>query len=342
MNAHAMDLRWDGAMYAEEADRGFRKVLIAVAIPFIVLSVLLSLVKLDERRTLEAPYVPPATVELLPSEEPAEQTPAPVAEKIEEPAPAREDRPEPPKEAAPVVKEKVVKPVEQTPKPVPVPVDPTVKAREVAQKSGVLAFADQLSDLRNKGEINNTQTLSPSVLASKGAAGAPAGASGGDGGEGALAAAAAGSQGIGGNGTASVSSTQSGQGLGKRRTSTVASPVGFGRDKAKSEGNGSGGAKRGGRSQDEIQLVFDRAQSSFYSMYLRALRENAMLSGKVIISVTIAPSGSVSSASIVSSELGDPELEAKIISKVRSLNFGAKEVPDFTYPNYRITFKPPN
>ena len=331
-----MPLRWDGALYAEEADRAFRKTLIAVGVPFALFAILVAFIKLDAPKPREAPYVPPASIELLQSEEPAAQEPAPEAEKVEEPAPAKEDRPEPPKEAAPVKVEKpVVKPVE-----VPV-VDPTVKAREVAQKSGVLAFADQLNDLRNKGETASTQTLSSNVLSSNGAAGAPAGATSGDGGQGALAAAAAGSAGIGGTGTAGVSSQQSGQGLGKRRTSTVASPVGFGRDKAKSEGSGTGG-KRGGRSQDEIQLVFDRAQGSFYAMYLRALRENAMLAGKVIISVSIAPGGNVTEARIVSSELGDPELEGKIISKVRSLNFGAKEVPEFTYPNYRIKFQPPN
>ncbi len=95
------------------------------------------------------------------------------------------------------------------------------------------------------------------------------------------------------------------------------------------------------RSLDEIQFVFDRAKSSFYAMYLRALRENKQLAGKVVLSITIAPAGHVSEAHIVSSELGDSELEAKIISKVRSLNFGAKNVPEFTHPNYPIKFESP-
>ncbi len=329
-----MNLRWDGAYYAEEADRAFRKTLVAVGIPFLALAILLALIKVTLPPVREAPYVPPASVELLPGEE--APAPAPQAEKVEEPAPAKENKPEPPKEAAPKAVEKP-RQIDATP---PVIVDPTIKAREVAQKSGVLAFADQLSDLRNQGESAATQTISPNVLSSKGAAGAPAGATSGDNGAGAVAAAAAGSSGIGGTGSAGVSSQQSGQGLGKRRTTTVASPVGFGRDLSKAAGNG-GGKARGGRSYEEIQLVFDRAQASFYAMYLRALRENAQLAGKVIISVTIASGGNVVEAHIVSSELGDPELEGKIISKVRSLNFGPKEVPDFTYPNYPIKFQPP-
>ena len=75
---------------------------------------------------------------------------------------------------------------------------------------------------------------------------------------------------------------------------------------------------------------------------INALRENPGLSGKVVLSVTIAPSGKVTDASIVSSELGDPELERKILARVMLLDFGPKDVPTFTYPNYPIRFQPPN
>ena len=102
----------------------------------------------------------------------------------------------------------------------------------------------------------------------------------------------------------------------------------------------SGNAKLAGRTLEEIQLVFDRNKASFYSMFNRALRENPDLRGKVVVRLTIAPNGSVTACELVSSELGDPDLEQKVIQRVKLLNFGAKNVPEFTYPNYPIVFLP--
>lgn len=330
----AMTIRWDGYEFAEEADRRFRRLLVGIALPFLLISVLTSVFHTEGQKEGGGTYIAPATVELLPAAE------AVKAEAPEEPAPAEEDSQEQPQEAAPKVAEKPVevkKPVAVVPDPTPVPVE---TARDVAKRSGVLAFADQLSDLRNKGDALASDSVSPNVLSSKGAASNSGAASGGGGESAALAAAASGSSGIGGTGTAGVSRTQSGQGLGKRRATTIDSPVGFGRDASKA---GEGGTKgKSGRSLDEIQLTFDRAQGSFYAMYIRALRENPGLSGKVVLSVTIAPSGKVTDAAITSSELGDPELERKILARVMLLDFGPKDVPSFTYPNYPIRFQPPN
>ncbi|MES2883266.1 MAG: TonB family protein [Pseudomonadota bacterium] len=327
-----MTIRWDGYEFAEDADRSFRRTLLLVALPFLLMAIFSAIYKVEGMKAGGGTYIAPATVELLPAPD------AVKAEEIEEPAPAKEDSKEQPQESAPKVAEKPVdvkKPA--IPEPTPTPVE---TARDVAKRSGVLAFADQLSDLRNKGDALSSDSLSPNVLSSKGAASNAGSASGGGADSAALAAAAAGSSGIGGSGTAGVSRTQSGQGLGKRRTTTIDSPVGFGRDASKA---GEGGSKgKSGRSLDEIQLTFDRAQGSFYAMYIRALRENPGLSGKVVLSVTIASTGKVTDASIVSSELGDPELERKILSRVMLLDFGPKDVPSFTYPNYPIRFQPPN
>lgn len=328
----AMTIRWDGYEFAEEADRRFRRLLAAIALPFLLIAIFSAVYRVEGLKAGGGTYLAPATVELLAPPDAVQ------AEEIEEPAPAEEDSKEQPQESAPKVAEKPVdvkKPA--TVEPTPTPVE---TAREVAKRSGVLAFADQLSDLRNKGDALSSDSLGPNVLSSKGAASNAGSASGGAGESAALAAASSGSSGIGGAGTAGVSRTQSGQGLGKRRTTNVASPVGFGRDASKA-GQGGTSAKTG-RSLEEIQLPFDRAQGSFYAMYIRALRENPGLSGKVVLSVTIAPSGKVTDASIVSSELGDPELERKILARVMLLDFGPKDVPTFTYPNYPIRFQPPN
>lgn len=322
-------IRWDGYEFIEESDRRFRRLLVAVAVPFLLIGILSLIYKTDGLKAGGGTYIAAATVELLP---PAD---AVKAEQIEEPAPAEEDSKEQPQESAPKVAEKPVEAKKPAAVEPPVPVE---TARDVAKRSGVLALADQLNDLRNKGDAINSNSLSPNVLSSKGAASNAGAASGGE--AAALAAAAAGSSGIGGAGTAGVSRSQSGQGLGKRRTTTIDSPVGFGRDASKA-GDGGNRAKSG-RSLDEIQLTFDRALGSFYAMHIRALRDNPGLSGKVILMFTIESSGQVSAASIVSSELGNPDLERKIIARVLLLNFGAKDVPAFTFPNYPIHFRSPN
>ena len=56
----------------------------------------------------------------------------------------------------------------------------------------------------------------------------------------------------------------------------------------------------------QIDLVFDRNRSAIYALYSRALRDNPALQGKVVLEVTIAPSGDVTDVRLVSSELGDP------------------------------------
>ena len=323
-------IRWDGYEFAEEADRRFRRLLLGVALPFLLLAVLSLVYSTSGQKEGGGTYLAPATVELLPAPE------AVKAEVIEEPAPAEEDSKEQPQEAAPKVAEKPVETKKPAVEPTPTPVE---TARDVAKRSGVLAFADQLSEMRNKGDAVSSDNLSPNVLSSRGAASNAGSASGGGSEAAALAAESSGSSGICGVGTAGVSRSQSGQGLGKRRTTTIDSPVGFGRDTTKA--GESGNKRSGGRTEGEIQLVFDRAQGAFYAMYIRALREDPTLEGKVVIKVTIAPDGSVTDCEIVASELGNPDLENKIIQRVKLLNFGPKDVPSFTYPNYPIKFKRP-
>jgi periplasmic protein TonB len=58
----------------------------------------------------------------------------------------------------------------------------------------------------------------------------------------------------------------------------------------------------------------------------------------VVISLVIAPDGTVTGCSIVSSSFADPDLEQKILQRVRMINFGAENVPVFSYPDYPISF----
>ena len=98
-------------------------------------------------------------------------------------------------------------------------------------------------------------------------------------------------------------------------------------------------ARRGGRSDEEIQIVFDRHKSALYRLYQRELRNDATLQGKVILRLTIEPDGSVSMVQVKSSEMDAPGLTSDIVARVKGFNFGAKDVPAVTIV-YPMNFLP--
>jgi len=110
-------------------------------------------------------------------------------------------------------------------------------------------------------------------------------------------------------------------------------------------GGGAGGtASRGdggkaSRALEDIRLVFERNKSSIYAIYNRALREEPGLQGKVVLKLTIAPSGQVTGLTIVSSELKKPDVEEKLLARIRTFDFGAKDV-NVMVVNYPLDFLP--
>jgi TonB family protein len=91
-----------------------------------------------------------------------------------------------------------------------------------------------------------------------------------------------------------------------------------------------GGSGRASRSADEVALVFDKNKGAIYALYTRALRDNPAMQGKVVIQLTIAPSGDITEAKVVSSELNDAAFEAKLIARIRLFKFEAKDVAPLT------------
>ena len=87
-----------------------------------------------------------------------------------------------------------------------------------------------------------------------------------------------------------------------------------------------GSSGKASRSIEEIKLVFERNKGAIYAIYNRALRDDPSLQGKVVLELTIAPGGEVSALRIVSSELKNAELENKLLARIRSFDFGAKDV----------------
>jgi len=76
--------------------------------------------------------------------------------------------------------------------------------------------------------------------------------------------------------------------------------------------------------------VFDKNKGAIYALYQRALRDNPAMQGKVVVELTISPSGDVTAARIVSSELNDPEFESKLLARIRLFKFEARDVAPLT------------
>jgi hypothetical protein len=93
------------------------------------------------------------------------------------------------------------------------------------------------------------------------------------------------------------------------------------------------------RTDEEIQIVFDRHKASLYRLYNRELRRDPTLQGKIILRLTIEPDGSVSMSMVQSTEINAPELSAQVAERVRGFDFGAKAVPAVTIV-YPIDFLP--
>lgn len=110
-----------------------------------------------------------------------------------------------------------------------------------------------------------------------------------------------------------------------------------GEQSAKAGMAGQGGVAA--RSNDNIQQHFDAAKSAIFALYHRALRSNPGLQGKVVFRLEIQPDGSVSACEIVASDLGDSELERKLLARVRMINFGAANVRVWR-DTYRMDFFP--
>jgi periplasmic protein TonB len=228
-------------------------------------------------------------------------------------------------------------------------------ARRKAAGVGLLAMQNELAELRGAPvavQLNQNIKAGPGVGAGVGV-GVGAGKDAGLPDRNLITSNAAG--GSGGINTASYSRDTGGGGLAGRATTLVegvagggggGGPGGGGSSGKGGNGTGVGGgggaggtlAKAGGgkasRSLEEVRLVFDRNKGAIYAIYNRALRDDPSLQGKVVLKLTIAPSGQVTDVRIESSELKAADLEAKLLARIRSFDFGAKDVNPMsvTYP----------
>ena len=294
------DLPWTTG---RSQDKKFQRLLGIIFLICLVLSIVWPFIPVPEPDPFDVEEIPPRIVKLLLEEKPLPPPPPPPVEREPEPEAIN---PEP---------ERVVE-AEPEPEPEPVP-DRAEVARAQAQ-AAMMPFAADLADLVDNDLLNQVadrRELSASVgravrnersmITSKvGAA-------------------------SGGINTAAMSRNTGGSGIAGRSTTRVASPVA-------GIGQAGGGARRSGssgkasRSREEIELVFDKNKGAIFALYNRALRRNPSLEGKLVLRLTIDPNGVVSFCEIISSELGDEELERKLVQRVKLFRFDAKDVETIT------------
>jgi len=94
------------------------------------------------------------------------------------------------------------------------------------------------------------------------------------------------------------------------------------------------------RTDEEIQIVFDKYKASLYRIYNRELRVNPTLQGKVVLRITIEPDGSVSLCKVESTDMDAKKLLVDIAARVKRFNFGAKEGVPATTILYPVDFLP--
>jgi len=280
----------------EEVEARFKKVLRVAFVIFALLALLITFLPVPEQTRSTTPEIPDRIVKLLIEQKPLPPPPPPPPPKIE------------PKELPRPV------PKVETPKPVP----PKPDAREKAQKSGLLKLQDQLADLRDNtvadkaamtknltGKVNETTSAERSLITSK------VGAS------------------SGGINTAALSrgyGTGAGSLTGHNTTQVTSAVLAAQAD----DGVRRSGSNKAARSREEIELIFDRNKGAIYALYSRALRDKPELKGKLVLELTIAPSGEITRCDVVSSELNDPDLERKLVARVKLFKFEARDVETIT------------
>src|SRR5690606_11990087 len=278
-----------------EQERRFRRLWLTLLVIGLVLGIVLSLVRLPERSTVAQQTIPPRLARIVIERELPPPPPPPPPQPVEETPLPEQPRPE----------------------AVPQPEQRQEQARRRAEAQ-LANVRDELASIRQamaEQPVGDTRNLTGAVGAESRA-------------ERSLltSRAGAGSSGV----TSAATSRGFGSGAGElsgHTTGTVESSVA---SVAASASVSRGSSGKAGRSAEEIEQEFDRNKGAIYALCIRALREQADLQGKVVLEFTIAPEGAVTACRVVSSELGNPELEARICTRVRGLRFPARDVAAVT------------
>jgi periplasmic protein TonB len=332
-------------------ERRFKRIAKRVLFIVLLLGLLMPFLPLPKiERTEVQPLPAPIAKLLLDQAKPKPPPPPPKQDladnKVENAKP--EPAPDKPAPIKPLKKDQPPVPEARDPKPNKPPGEALDNARRKASGVGLLAMKDQLSELHSApaaAQLKQDIKPGPGVGTGVGV-GVGAGQDAGIPIRSMITSNATG--GSGGINTAAYSRDTGGGGLAGRGTTLVEGVAGGGggggygggggrAGGGTGDGSGVGGGGKGGtltksasgkasRSIEEIKLVFERNKGAIYAIYNRALRDEPALQGKVVLELKIAPSGEVSGLRLVSSELKNDELEKKLLARIRSFDFGAKDV----------------
>ncbi len=291
-------------------DRRFRRLSFTLLVIFMCLGLVLNMLTLPEPEQRKLIDVSPRLAKLILEKKKV----VPPEPKIEKPKVEKKKEPEKKKE----VKKK------EAPKP---KIKPKPTAREKAQKSGLIALSDELSDLRDSFDLDDALDL-PQQTSGKKALKVKT--------ESALLSSQA-KQTSGGITTSNLTRKIESSELASRKTTSVTSSIESSQQTKQKIAKASG--KTASRSEEEIERVFQKNKGGIFAIYNRALRKNPSLQGKVVLELTIDPSGVVSKVTILSSELNDKKLEKKLVLKIRKFKFAKANVTKISV-TYPIDFLP--
>jgi len=305
----------------EEEDKRFRLALVAALVIGLLLGWLLPLIDLPIPLRDKLTEVPERVANVIRQDLPE---PEPVVPVVPEPV-IDETEPEPVEPEQQLVEEAVETPTEP---PAVVADVEQPGASETAQPRGILAFRESFATAaldRPNARLGSEARVRE---AGESSVGRPERAM--------VTTSAPGSS--GGINLSSISRDVGGGGPGIAgvEVSQVASTIGTGEgpDRPLSAG------LTAGRTDEEIQIVFDRYKAALYRLYNRELRRDPTLRGQIVLTLTIEPDGSVSMCEVQSSDMNAPDLAEQVVNRVRGFDFGAKEDVAAVTIVYPIDFLP--
>ena len=332
-----------------EDDRRFHKTLAASLLTSLLLGALLPMIDLPLPGRFEPDDVPRRLAQLVRKAQAKPIPPPPVVpEKPPEQSQPEQQEPQPVKEPAPSEpppETPAVAAAEPTPSEKPGPPGPEAPAVAAAQprkqvgKAGILAFRDKFASLAKDdveprlgadARYGDADDVSKGLVASRSMLTTNAPGSSGGINLASVSRNVGGGGGRGSGGGGAIHGVQVG-----RAVSAIASIGGGGGDRPRARG-GPGPS----RTDEEIQIVFDRYKASFYRLYNRELRNDPTLQGQMVLRLTIEPDGSVSMCVLQSSDMDAPDLATQVVDRVRTIDFGAKDGVQALTIVYPIDFLP--
>jgi hypothetical protein len=331
-NAFITVLPWSSS---ELENKRFKTITLVVLFITLAFAAVVKWQELPERPRAEKEKVPAQLTRLMTPRkvEPPKPIPLPITKPV---PPKVEKQKSVPPEAAPP---KPVEPEKTSPKEVkksppkpvkvkvPTQAEITEQAKTKAKQSGLLAFQDDIASMRDNVSLNNLADTN--TIRGAGASNQTQRKF--------IGKKVAGNS--GGVNTSNLTTNIGSRGelAGRKNTEYV----------APNEGLASLAIKQivtedtvlGNRDTESIRKVLDANKGAIYAIYRKALRSDPSLQGKLTVNLQIEPNGFVSKVKLVFSELEYPDVEKKLLNRIRLINFGEQQVTQ-TLLDYSFNFLP--